>query len=143
MSTTSGKVDFCTLELERDISGPVRFSGRTGRAYLVTPQNRVLNQVHPADVDGLKAAGFIDPNAMQETAESAADSETESDQVVADESAPLLMEEGSENPAINASDSVIQYAAENGVDLADIVGSGKGGRILKRDVKNAIDSFKN
>jgi pyruvate/2-oxoglutarate dehydrogenase complex dihydrolipoamide acyltransferase (E2) component len=39
--------------------------------------------------------------------------------------------------AVNATESAVKLAAEEGVDLADVVGSGVGGRITYRDVQAA------
>ena len=48
-----------------------------------------------------------------------------------------------EKPAeakVKASSAVKKLAAENDIDLAQVVGSGKGGNILKKDVQAAIDA---
>lgn len=41
---------------------------------------------------------------------------------------------------VNVSDSVAEYAKENGVDVAALRGTGKDGRILKSDVREFIES---
>lgn len=41
---------------------------------------------------------------------------------------------------IKATDAVKAYAAENGIDLATVTGTGAGGNILKGDVKAAIEA---
>lgn len=38
-------------------------------------------------------------------------------------------------PVIDASDGAVELAAEAGIDLSTVEGSGKDGRILKRDLK--------
>jgi pyruvate/2-oxoglutarate dehydrogenase complex dihydrolipoamide acyltransferase (E2) component len=42
--------------------------------------------------------------------------------------------------APNATDAAIDLARENGIDLATISGSGKDGRIVEGDVKEAVDA---
>lgn len=51
---------------------------------------------------------------------------------------------GSDNAAattaeVDATDSATALAAEHGIDLASVVGTGSGGRIIKRDVEALID----
>jgi len=43
-----------------------------------------------------------------------------------------------EETAVNATDSAIQLAAEHGIDLAGVVGTGKGGRVIMNDVIKLI-----
>ena len=45
-----------------------------------------------------------------------------------------------EAETIDATEKAIELAAENAIDLSTISGSGRGGRILVGDVRNAIDS---
>lgn len=57
-------------------------------------------------------------------------------------SSPILtvveVEDSGPEP-INATDAAIAYAAEKGVELSIVVGSGAGGRILKSDVEAFVD----
>jgi pyruvate/2-oxoglutarate dehydrogenase complex dihydrolipoamide acyltransferase (E2) component len=43
-------------------------------------------------------------------------------------------------PAVLISEAVRQFALESGVDIHSMQGSGKDGRILKRDIQAAIDN---
>lgn len=61
--------------------------------------------------------------------------ETDSD----DDDFPTLSDDDGDEPTgANASDAVKQFAIENGVDLMQVEGTGKGGTILKRDVQAVI-----
>jgi pyruvate/2-oxoglutarate dehydrogenase complex dihydrolipoamide acyltransferase (E2) component len=42
--------------------------------------------------------------------------------------------------APNATDAAVELARENGIDLASIKGSGKEGRIVEGDVKEAVEA---
>lgn len=46
--------------------------------------------------------------------------------------------EPAEAPTVDATATAVELAAEAGIDLATLTGSGKGGRILKSDVQAAI-----
>ena len=39
---------------------------------------------------------------------------------------------------VNATQGAISFAAENGIDLSEITGTGAGGKITKPDVENAL-----
>lgn len=49
--------------------------------------------------------------------------------------------EDEQEPAyeVNATDGAIKLAAEYGIDLAGLVGTGKGGRVIVNDVRKMID----
>lgn len=55
------------------------------------------------------------------------------------ESAIVEEEIGDDPFADNATEGAIELAAKHGIDLADVSGTGKDGRILKRDVEALIE----
>ncbi len=48
-------------------------------------------------------------------------------------------EQTEEAPAIDATKSAIKLAAEHGIDLASVQGTGTGGRIIKTDIDKLIE----
>lgn len=42
--------------------------------------------------------------------------------------------------SVNATDAAVELAAEHGIDMADVEGTGEDGRILKSDVEAAVEA---
>lgn len=76
------------------------------------------------------------------------DSEKETDSGGADEQQPVKEEKKSEQPVANGDQSmkkryspaVLRMAQENDIDLEQVSGSGKGGRITRKDIEKIIES---
>lgn len=48
----------------------------------------------------------------------------------------VILDQGPESPVVSVSDAVAELAEKEGVDVSLVEGSGKDGRILKRDIHN-------
>jgi pyruvate/2-oxoglutarate dehydrogenase complex dihydrolipoamide acyltransferase (E2) component len=51
---------------------------------------------------------------------------------------PVRQPQTPETKEVTASDAVKQYAQENGIDITEVAGSGKDGRVLRRDIDALI-----
>ena len=92
-----------------------------------------------------------EPATQQAAQESAAAAEAESDQPTAPEPAPAAAAEPAPTPAAPTGDGngdgpsfvspvVARIASEHGVDVSRIEGSGRGGRVTKKDILEFIES---
>lgn len=107
-------------------SGAITFSGYLKRRYRVVRGSQIL--VHPEDASRLDATKkFV----------------TVPQEKPAPEPTPAPTVEAVATSAtttgINATDSAIELAEQNGIDLATVQGSGLDGRIVLRDIKALID----
>ena len=90
-----------------------------GRNIMLWPAGR------PMTIERARSFGLIEADAPKPIAPSEVKGPAEEE----DEA------EDAEDGPVSATDSAIKLAVENGVDLADVVGTGADGKIIKADVE--------
>ena len=102
-------------------SGIITFEGYLKRRYRVARGS--IFTAHPDDVKKLMDTGKFRLNVIQTPA--------------------VLQVQATPEPVakaeIDATDTAVSLAAEHGIDLATVTGTGAGGKIVLRDVKALID----
>jgi len=102
-------------------SGIITFEGYLKRRYRVARGS--IFTAHPDDVKKLMDTGKFRLNVIQAPAALQVQATPE----------PVTKAE------IDATDTAVSLAAEHGIDLATVTGTGAGGKIVLRDVKALID----
>ena len=110
-------------------SGVITFEGYLKRRYRVARGS--IFTAHPDDVKKLMDTGKFRLNVIQAPAALQVQATPEP---VAKVEAKATAPEG-----IDATDTAVSLAAEHGIDLATVTGTGAGGKIVLRDVKALID----
>ena len=102
-------------------SGIITFEGYLKRRYRVARGS--IFTAHPDDIKKLMDTGKFRLNVIQAPA--------------------VLQVQATPEPVakaeIDATDTAVSLAAEHGIDLATVTGTGAGGKIVLRDVKALID----
>ncbi|MCA9979360.1 MAG: E3 binding domain-containing protein [Anaerolineales bacterium] len=111
---------FISLSYLGSNTAPILFEGYLKRRYRVRSGSVI--KVHPDDVSRLKNTGRF-----REVSLVVNEVEPEPEPTIA------------EPVAIDATDTAVSLAAEHGIDLSTVQGTGAGGRIVTRDVKALID----
>jgi pyruvate dehydrogenase E2 component (dihydrolipoamide acetyltransferase) len=131
------ETDKATMDLESYKNGTLLYIG-AGKGDKV-PVNSLLCIIgnDKTDVNAIVAAskgGAVTPAATDTSVTPAVASGTVATQVASNNGSPVLSEDG----RLKVSPLARKLAAEKGVDLAKVAGSGDGGRIIKRDVDNYV-----
>lgn len=107
-------------------SGNRTYKGYLNRLYVVSRfRKNVL--VHPDDVERLGLTGYFElPETEQRT-------EPPKEEV------EVVVNNTKQMNDVDVADSAAKLANEYGVDLSSVSGTGKDGRILKRDVQAVLD----
>ncbi len=130
------ETDKATMELESYKNGTLLFQGAAkGEKIAVNDLLCIIGEKDKVDVDAIVAAaksgGVPAASAGTEESESAASEETET------ASTTISSDAGSSsNGRIKASPLAKKLAAEKGIDISRVKGSGDGGRIVKSDIDN-------
>lgn len=130
------ETDKATMELESYKNGTLLFQGAAkGEKIAVNDLLCIIGEKDKVDVDAIVAAaksgGVPAASADTEESESAASEETETESATATSTAS-----SGSNGRIKASPLAKKLAAEKGIDISRVKGSGDGGRIVKSDVDN-------
>lgn len=130
------ETDKATMELESYKNGTLLFQGAAkGEKIAVNDLLCIIGEKDKVDVDAIVAAaksgGVPAASAGTEESESDASEETET------ASTTISSDAGSSsNGRIKASPLAKKLAAEKGIDISRVKGSGDGGRIVKSDIDN-------
>jgi pyruvate dehydrogenase E2 component (dihydrolipoamide acetyltransferase) len=138
------ETDKATMEFECFYEGTILYIGvQEGET---APVDSLLTIIGPAgtDVSAIVAGGVPDTSA---TSNEKAETETETTAPKAAQSEPTTTSDA--KPTINGSGGRIfasplakKIAADKGIKLADVNGSGENGRIIKKDIENYIPAAK-
>ncbi|MBI1342328.1 MAG: pyruvate dehydrogenase complex dihydrolipoamide acetyltransferase [Terrimonas sp.] len=127
------ETDKATMELESYKNGTLLYTGaEKGQKIAVNDLLCIIGEKGKVDVDAIVAAvqaggaGTGQMMAAPETGHTATDTASDTTEQVA----------SSENGRVKASPLAKKLAAEKGIDLSRIQGTGDGGRIVKSDVDN-------
>lgn len=128
------ETDKATMELESYKNGKLLYQGaKKGEKILVNDLLAIIGEEGKVDVDKIVAAAK-----GVGSRESAAAQKAEPAKQMATASQEVSTEQHSSNGRIKASPLAKKLAAEKGIDISKLSGSGDGGRIVKAD----IDSYK-
>jgi pyruvate dehydrogenase E2 component (dihydrolipoamide acetyltransferase) len=138
------ETDKATMEFECFYEGTILYIGvQEGET---APVDSLLTIIGPAgtDVSAIVAGGVPDTSA---TSNEKTETETETTAPKVEQSEPTTTSDTT--PAINGSGGRIfasplakKIAADKGIKLADVSGSGENGRIIKKDIENYIPAAK-
>lgn len=121
--------------------GPVSYRGYLRRSYRVKKGETV--QVHPDDVKKLTRIvqkGRVLFSLLLEAETPDIVTIRRDDGINDEEASNAAAALAQRRQEINATDSAIREAAEAGLDLATVTGTGSGGRVTVADVRNAINA---
>lgn len=122
------ETDKATMELESYKNGTLLYTGaKKGEKIAVNDLLAIIGEKDKVDVDAIVAAA---KGGAQPT-ESKTEEKTKETEAPAETEQPA---EASENGRIKASPLAKKLAAEKGIDLKTVQGSGDGGRIVKQDI---------
>ncbi|OSZ76920.1 pyruvate dehydrogenase complex dihydrolipoamide acetyltransferase [Chitinophagaceae bacterium IBVUCB2] len=131
------ETDKATMELESYKNGTLLHIGaQKGEKIPVNGLLCIIGEKGKVDVDAIVAAtkgGVVSPQPTAESSQTATESSkvaTESTQTAASTSS------STENGRVKASPLAKKLAAEKGIDIKAVSGSGDGGRIVKADIDN-------
>jgi pyruvate dehydrogenase E2 component (dihydrolipoamide acetyltransferase) len=130
------ETDKATMELESYKNGTLLYTGaKQGEKILVNDLLCIIGEKDKVDVDAIVAAakgGGEKPDAGNQKPES----ETSAKLETASQHSGATESSSSANGRIKASPLAKKLAAEKGIDLRLVQGSGDGGRIIKQDIDN-------
>jgi len=135
------ETDKATMELESYKNGKLLYQGaKKGEKILVNDLLAIIGEEGKVDVDKIVAAakGGASRESGVGSQESAAAQKAEPAKQMATASQEVSTQQHSSNGRIKASPLAKKLAAEKGIDISKLSGSGDGGRIVKAD----IDSYK-
>jgi pyruvate dehydrogenase E2 component (dihydrolipoamide acetyltransferase) len=135
------ETDKATMELESYKNGKLLFQGaKKGEKIAVNDLLAIIGEEGKVDVDKIVAAAKAGsgqaPSASSQQSQAAQKQETAQPATAVHE--PVGAEQHSTNGRVKASPLAKKLAAEKGIDINKLSGSGDGGRIVKAD----IDSYK-
>jgi pyruvate dehydrogenase E2 component (dihydrolipoamide acetyltransferase) len=139
------ETDKATMELESYKNGTLLYVGaKKGEKIAVNDLLCIIGEKGKVDVEAIVAAtkgGAAAASAVQSSSGATAQQPAESSKK--EEAAPAETESSSsQNGRIKASPLAKKLAAEKGIDLKGVHGSGDGGRITKQDIDNYKPSSK-
>jgi pyruvate dehydrogenase E2 component (dihydrolipoamide acetyltransferase) len=132
------ETDKATMELESYKNGTLLYTGaKKGEKIAVNDLLAIIGEKGKVDVDAIVAA-TKGGAAVQSASQPAAGSEKETGQPVAVSTGEhaAVSSSSSSNGRVKASPLAKKIAAEKGIDLKAVHGSGDGGRIIKQDIDN-------
>jgi pyruvate dehydrogenase E2 component (dihydrolipoyllysine-residue acetyltransferase) len=135
------ETDKATMELESYKNGKLLYQGaKKGEKIAVNDLLAIIGEEGKVNVDQIVAAakGGGSPESGVGSRESGATQKAEAVQQTVTASQEVSSEQHSSNGRIKASPLAKKLAAEKGIDITKLAGSGDGGRIVKAD----IDSYK-
>ena len=130
------ETDKATLELESYKNGTLLHIGaQQGEKIPVNGLLCIIGEKGKVDVDAIVSAskGGVSHQTVAENAKTASE-------LAITTSAPVKEMSSSEDGRIKASPLAKKLAAEKGIDLSNILGTGDGGRITKSDIDNYKDT---
>lgn len=134
------ETDKATMELESYKEGTLLHIGaKDGEKIAVNDLLAIIGDPKKVDVQkivsavGSAASGSVAPGKAEGSKESTAQQPAASSQDVEQKA-----QSSSENGRIKASPLAKKLAAEKGIDIAKVPGSGDGGRIVKKDIDNFV-----
>lgn len=129
------ETDKATMELESYKNGTLLYAGaKKGEKIAVNDLLAIIGEKSKVDVEAIVAAAKSGGGAQASTPESPKTEETKSAEQPAAEEQDHVS--SSSNGRIKASPLAKKLAAEKGIDLKAVQGSGDGGRIVKQDIDN-------
>ena len=130
------ETDKATMELESYKDGKLLYQGaKPGEKIQVNELLAIIGEEGKVDVDKIVAAAKSGPAAGGTPAPEAAETAETKESAPAEES-HVSEAAGSSNGRVKASPLAKRLAAEKGIDLKAVQGSGDEGRITKRDIEN-------
>ena len=138
------ETDKATMELESYKNGKLLYQGaKKGEKIAVNDLLCIIGEEGKVDVDAIVAAA---KGGTGDSSELAVDSaKTEAPQQKEESSQPAtgdLETSSTENGRVKASPLAKKLAAEKGIDISKVSGSGDGGRIIKADIDNYTPAAK-
>ncbi len=129
------ETDKATMELESYKNGTLLYVGaKKGEKIAVNDLLCIIGEKGKVDVDGIVAAAKGGAASAPASSQPAASKEASQEPAKKEEAAQASS--SSQNGRIKASPLAKKLAAEKGIDLQGVSGSGDGGRITKQDVDN-------
>ena len=134
------ETDKATMELESYKNGTLLHQGAAkGEKIAVNDLLCIIGDKDKVDVDAIVAAaksggGSVAAAPAEEEASTASAEETETEETSTDSSAS--------NGRVKASPLARKLAAEKGIDINQVKGTGDGGRIVKQDIDNFVPAAK-
>lgn len=134
------ETDKATMELESYKNGTLLHQGAAkGEKIAVNDLLCIIGDKDKVDVDAIVAAaksggGTVTAAPAEEEASTAAPEEAEAEETSTDNS--------SSNGRVKASPLARKLAAEKGIDINQVKGTGDGGRIVKQDIDNFVPAAK-
>jgi pyruvate dehydrogenase E2 component (dihydrolipoamide acetyltransferase) len=128
------ETDKATMELESYKTGTLLYIGaKQGEKIAVNDLLCIIGEKGKVDVDAIvnAAKGQATNGKTQETSEKAQETSVHEEETADQQTAT-----SSQNGRIKASPLAKKLAAEKGIDLRNVHGSGDGGRIIKEDIDN-------
>ncbi len=132
------ETDKATMELESYKNGKLLYQGaKKGEKIAVNDLLCIIGEEGKVDVDAIVAAakGGQAVGSSQAAAESA---KPETSQQTIETAEPSTTVSSTENGRVKASPLAKKLAAEKGIDINKVSGSGDGGRIIKSDIDNYV-----
>lgn len=133
------ETDKATMELESYKDGELLYVGaQKGDKVAVNSLLCIIGDKSKVDVNAIVAASKAGPvsSAAQSSANATQESAAKQTETPQQELAAQSSGSGSGNGRIKASPLAKKLAAEKGIDLGKVQGSGDGGRIIKSDIDN-------
>ncbi len=131
------ETDKATMELESYKNGKLLFQGaKAGDKIQVNELLCIIGEEGKVNVDEIVAAVKGGGTAPAPQAEAKEEAAAETKEAATDAASTAPAASSSENGRIKASPLAKKLAAEKGIDLGSVQGSGDGGRITKSDIDN-------
>lgn len=129
------ETDKATMELESYKNGKLLYQGaKKGEKIAVNDLLCIIGEEGKVDVNAIVAAAKGGTGKPQETSDTAQQPATSSQQPATTAEQPATS--STENGRIKASPLAKKLAAEKGIDISKVSGSGDAGRIVKSDIDN-------
>lgn len=131
------ETDKATMELESYKNGKLLYQGaKKGEKIAVNDLLCIIGEEGKVDVNAIVAAAKGGTGKVQETSSDKAQESTVSNQQPATSAGQQPATSSTENGRIKASPLAKKLAAEKGIDISKVSGSGDAGRIVKSDIDN-------